>query len=944
MRPPADNPKKRYSHNFMDGTLYGSAWIPKRDEGRFLDEYVTDMEDKQSLCISAIRNDEDDEFRLFLDFDFVFRNSKQNFSQHQLNILFEIIQRAVKSFYPADTPHDVFTMLICTPQKWLADEQAKRRAAAQGIPPISKSYSDRQKEAQEYNVKRAPYIGTFDPKWEKTKSQQSHINLAKKFDLFLPGIISDVDEGKTKDSEAQAAAAAAVAQAAAQAALEAKKAQSTAARQVKLTKEEKERISASWEQSIVDTFDEEQTASMHIYFLGLFVNRTQAFAIMNKIRRDIKKYIGELDCLTKSLATTIDTSVLEDGHGLRMPGTFKAKKCPECPRLEKIALAKQQATIPAYIIVNQNSHNNDASQESNSSLKGALKAKPKLLQERKKPYVDCPVCDNRRHINVGRIYGIKQVYRSATVPDWISFKTALELNVGSLIRFTYIRTVGQQTITPGFTLPPKFSSMYTLVPDKKTKLQLYQIANGKIPNAKTYSDEQIPEQSEIYSRIAAIVKEFHHGIYAQSEIRRVRRSQTYKNYLVELDGDDAGRCLNLDPKTHRNKESGQPSGGYHKQSSYLLIKDDGVQQRCRCSHEDTDGRIKHGPQGDVVWCKNFASPLEPYSDTYRVMIFPDGNRIKRQYQQSQVEYGRELLRDISASTDQETKRQQLQQQLERGDFNAHRHNHFSHQTSSSSSTVNDDYDHDDDHHDNDDDGHLSDVGQEQHQDEEAEKYNEECCGITVKKEVQSNPVDIKNQFISTSEVPPITSSNSTIKTEVANLPCRKSAPAPALPTAAATAVVVPKGKDQDEVKIQYRKIPLEKKPLKKQRPGKSIDQRLRRVGPTSGLRYDSNDNSNQSLNLPVDEIIGYYWKLAYGDPEYRRGGGSGRKQRGRGGGSRKPRHNSDDDDDDNEIDSTNNPPPTVDRINNSENSSGKGQGKRRKAPTLTRQQKNLALY
>jgi hypothetical protein len=310
--------------------------------------------------------------------------------------------------------------------------------------------------------------------------------------------------------------------------------------------------------------------NLHIIFPKLLVNQEQAYLMAQLIICKAKTEIGDIG-LGKTWDDVIDNSVYLS-NGLRMPGSRKCAKCPECHGKK------------------------------------------------------CSVCCELGKVDLGRVYGLVQVFQKDEYNTKILNK--LKINNCQMLAWCTIRrpkatkqSIGDWKSVQG--CPPLSSAVVERITTKQKKILTNSTMSDtarfeKLTNLEITS--MSPEdRAGIRQKQKSLGVEFQseslHYQAALFEIRRVhmdynriliRKLQLAKNkryYVVTVLGEGSSRCMNLVKKEHKNN------------SIYFIIKPSGVYQKCFCKCSTTDGR-------KFTMCKNYISGKNQMVSKSQAVLFP----------------------------------------------------------------------------------------------------------------------------------------------------------------------------------------------------------------------------------------------------------------------------------------------------------------------------------
>jgi hypothetical protein len=305
----------------------------------------------------------------------------------------------------------------------------------------------------------------------------------------------------------------------------------------------------------------------HLIFVNLFLNDVMADRIHASCVAKAKQKWPDTQVfdMTEPLwEKIIDRSVI-DANGLRMVGSHKPKKCPEC----------------------------------NGS---------------KSKVNECGHCDYTGRIDTKRPYELKYVLNSngQRCPDDEAFYKA---NFAALVKRVSIRT-NRTTPTAGFKpyAGAPTSAPHSLVMNADGKL--VSVNNGFAEDNKAQSRMRekirMPYNDPLIPAIRRVIRKFDNA-RKNVDIRAVYMTEKKDRYRVTLSGDGSQSCPNLINRDHNSN------------TEYIIIekKDKGtfMWMKCHCQCPTTEGRVTWPKKGKVQ-CKNWISDMHKISDEESDAIMP----------------------------------------------------------------------------------------------------------------------------------------------------------------------------------------------------------------------------------------------------------------------------------------------------------------------------------
>lgn len=439
-------------------------------------------------------------FRFFLDVDLKVRLPKIEFTDEERRAFCQVVYETVRLFYPLSAPAAQFTMMVCDTSAWEVAKQKEVRVDVRAN--VESMNSLLLKFQEELNPAQAK-----KPKNKKEKPK-------------IP-----------KDAEVAEAV------------------------------QEKEKKAEAGEGKKTEDEKYSKAGNMHIHFPGLYVNQRQAAIMARGIAAKLTSIIGPLEYLMNDWFDVIDLCVYMK-NGLRMLGSHKSAKCPEC-------------------------------------------------RGRK-----CKACNQIGKIDLGRVYQLRHVFQKDTWNE--PFLKKLLASPASVLQFCSIRAVDQKTPTGNWNKYEGCPSVDGKILDK-SNVSRPRLFNGIMSlEAKKLSimsqDDRsgqssrhkinIGRDSHLFKLCQRRIRKFHTH-YRDVDLHTVSTTIANRYFRVTVQGDGSNYCMNLDAEKKSHVGN----------TVYFLIKPSGITQRCWCRCEKLSHRL-------TGLCRDFTSASKPLLNSDVQILFP----------------------------------------------------------------------------------------------------------------------------------------------------------------------------------------------------------------------------------------------------------------------------------------------------------------------------------
>jgi len=308
--------------------------------------------------------------------------------------------------------------------------------------------------------------------------------------------------------------------------------------------------------------------NMHIVFPMLIVNQEQAYSMGQAIACKFTTEVGDVG-LGKPWRSIIDSSVYIS-NGLRMPGSRKCAKCPDCKGkrcskchdMGKVDLGKVYNLVSVY--ANE-------------------KYDTKMLR--------------RIHGNYCQMLHwctIRQSDAKAPTAGWKRWVGCPALDVDILQKIRKDRT--NILHDDGLTANKRFEKITS------TKVNLESMEDKLGQRKQKAMCITLTENSPFFKAALDEIQRFHVD-YKRTGIRSLTTTKKHGYFRVCTIGEGSQVCMNLVRREHKSN------------SIYFVIKPSGVYQKCWCTCETEEGR-KYG------LCRKFMSASNPLLSHNLSVLFP----------------------------------------------------------------------------------------------------------------------------------------------------------------------------------------------------------------------------------------------------------------------------------------------------------------------------------
>jgi len=326
------------------------------------------------------------------------------------------------------------------------------------------------------------------------------------------------------------------------------------------------------------------SSNMHINFPNLHVNQEQSIVMGKAIASKLYAIIGTIEGMTKDWFDVVDPSVYLK-NGLRMPGSRKCAKCPDC---------KNQRGVRKCT--------------GNKCKAGKLDLgkvyKLRWITQGNRVFVDHEALTNT--FIMVKMCSIRS-NRQQPIADWAKYAGCPDVDLATLAQFQSKK----DTILgdPDIAESKKLQQLENLT-NKPVDLNRFQTDRDGQKIQRSCRVE-IDASTNVFKEIVQLVNSFHVD-YKNTAVKSISTTDAYTYYRALLVGEGSSVCQNLSSGTREHKNN----------TVYMIIKPSGVQQHCWCSC----ATIEHRKYGS---CANFQSEKKPLTMAAKIVLFPSVAGVKQ---------------------------------------------------------------------------------------------------------------------------------------------------------------------------------------------------------------------------------------------------------------------------------------------------------------------------
>jgi hypothetical protein len=320
------------------------------------------------------------------------------------------------------------------------------------------------------------------------------------------------------------------------------------------------------------------SSNLHIHFPDLIVNEEMAVIIAETVRHKLQSVVGSLPFMkNKTWATVIDSSPYSAHGSLRMVGSRKCKKCPECFK---------------------RCVNNEISRTHGN---------------RNKRKETCNVCFGEKYVDLGKVYKPKWLFKGSSmyiddrITNWAyatmicSVRNWKELSMTQ--GFSCIGDIPRLKITK-LKQPQEDDDFHTLQQKRNYNMEVVRNA-GRVPKKRGFA--RVDRKCREWDVCLELIKNFHPMWYKNSYISNLYMNLHGTVYICYIDGEGSTSCRNLTSKKKSHNSA----------KVYFQVTHKGIVQKCTCKCKTTEGREFGMP------CSRFKSDIRPLSLPQKICLFPE---------------------------------------------------------------------------------------------------------------------------------------------------------------------------------------------------------------------------------------------------------------------------------------------------------------------------------